>query len=123
MCRKFFNLKCLSIEFFIQNPSQIYFYIQERLNRFSGAKSPFKFVFFSCESTKVDLYSKSRCEMSILKLSGMQKSLTCFPHIYVLCFFMFYVVIKGSVSGIHIFFLYKNINNTLFIKQDFKNNI
>ena len=64
-----FNLKCLLIEFVIPNLSQIYFCVHEIFktnvsNRLYSTKSPFEFVFSSCELTKVILQSKSWCVCS-----------------------------------------------------------
>ena len=41
------------------------------INRVLSTKSPYEFEFFCCEFTKVILYSKSWCEMYVLKHSDI----------------------------------------------------
>ena len=50
-------------------------------NRFLSTKSPFEIMFLRCEFTKVILYSKSWCEIFVLKLSCIQKENVYYTYI------------------------------------------
>ena len=65
-----------------------------------STKSPLEFVFKCCEFTKAILYSKSWCEMLVLKLSGIQKWLN---HIYI------FIINSSRVLKTRTILVHKNI--------------